>query len=52
MQSIALHNIAKSFKNYKILIIGDIMLDNFIYGHVERISPEGPIPILKYSHQK
>ncbi len=28
------------------------MLDNFIYGHVERISPEGPIPILKYSHQK
>lgn len=52
MHSTALHNIVKSFKNYKILIIGDIMLDNFVYGHVERISPEGPIPILKYTHQK
>ncbi len=52
MQSIALHNIIKSFKNHKILIVGDIMLDNFIYGRVERISPEGPIPILRFSYQK
>ncbi len=52
MQPVALHNVVKSFKNYKILIIGDVMLDNFVYGQVDRISPEGPIPILKYSHQK
>ena len=29
----------------RILCIGDVMLDRFIYGHVERISPEAPIPI-------
>lgn len=32
-----------------ILVIGDIMLDKFVYGNVSRISPEAPIPILKYT---
>lgn len=35
-----------NFRNARILLIGDIMLDRFVYGHVSRISPEGPIPIL------
>lgn len=30
----------------RVLCIGDIMLDRFVYGAVRRISPEGPIPIL------
>ncbi len=30
-----------------VLCIGDVMLDRFIYGHVERISPEAPIPVLR-----
>lgn len=29
-----------------VLVIGDIMLDRFVYGHVERISPESPVPVL------
>ncbi len=29
----------------RVLVVGDVMLDRFIYGHVERISPEAPIPI-------
>lgn len=28
------------------LVVGDVMLDRFVYGRVERISPEGPIPVL------
>jgi len=36
----------KTFKKSKILVIGDIMLDEFVYGSVERISPEAPVPIL------
>lgn len=32
--------------NKKILIIGDIMLDKYYYGSVERISPESPVPIV------
>src|SRR5690348_3946806 len=30
----------------KILVIGDVMLDHYIWGSVERISPEAPIPIV------
>jgi D-beta-D-heptose 7-phosphate kinase/D-beta-D-heptose 1-phosphate adenosyltransferase len=31
----------------RILCLGDVMLDDFIYGTVERISPEAPVPVLK-----
>ena len=34
-------------KNAKILVIGDIMIDNFIYGTTEEISFEAPVPIVK-----
>ena len=35
----------------RVLVIGDTMLDRYIYGTVERISPEGPIPVFKYTHE-
>lgn len=35
----------------RVLVIGDVMLDRFIYGVVERISPEGPIPILRIERE-
>jgi D-beta-D-heptose 7-phosphate kinase/D-beta-D-heptose 1-phosphate adenosyltransferase len=35
-----------SFPRSRVLVLGDVMLDRFVYGSVERISPEGPIPIL------
>ncbi len=34
------------FKNSRILVIGDIMLDEFIWGEVSRISPEAPVPVV------
>jgi len=34
------------FKKAKILVIGDVMIDRYIYGNVERISPEAPVPVL------
>ncbi len=34
------------FKNSKILVLGDIMLDEFIWGNVSRISPEAPVPVV------
>ena len=37
-------------KQTRALVIGDAMLDQYIYGVVERISPEAPVPIL--SHQR
>lgn len=44
--------VINSFKNLKILCIGDIMLDKFMYGEVERISPEAPVPIFKINKEK
>jgi D-beta-D-heptose 7-phosphate kinase/D-beta-D-heptose 1-phosphate adenosyltransferase len=34
------------FHGARVLVLGDVMLDRFIYGAVERISPEAPIPVL------
>jgi len=39
-------NLFNSFKEKKILIIGDIMLDAYVLGKVTRISPEAPVPII------
>ena len=33
-----------------ILVLGDVMLDGYVHGDVDRISPEAPIPILRVSH--
>ena len=35
----------------RVLCVGDIMLDRFVYGAVERISPEAPIPVLHVEHE-
>ena len=35
------------FKNCHIAVLGDIMLDTFVYGDVNRISPEAPVPVLR-----
>jgi len=39
-------NIIEKFKNKKILVIGDIMLDKYIWGEVSRISPEAPVQVV------
>lgn len=39
-------HIIDSLQTKEIMVIGDLMLDQYIWGTVERISPEGPIPVL------
>ncbi len=41
-----LENILSNFKNKKIVIVGDIMLDRYLEGSVSRINPEAPVPIV------
>lgn len=36
-----------SLKQTPVLCVGDVMLDRFVYGDVDRISPEAPIPVLR-----
>jgi D-beta-D-heptose 7-phosphate kinase/D-beta-D-heptose 1-phosphate adenosyltransferase len=35
------------FHSARVLVLGDVMLDRFVYGSVERISPEAPIPVVR-----
>lgn len=39
-------NLFEKFSHLKIIVIGDVMLDSYLWGHVERISPEAPVPIV------
>ncbi len=41
-----LRKIIQKFNKVKILVIGDLILDEYIWGSVERISPEAPVPVL------
>jgi len=40
----------KKFETFKIMIIGDVMIDTYLWGRVDRISPEAPVPILGNVH--
>ena len=42
----------ENFKNIKIAVIGDLMLDEYIMGKVDRISPEAPVPVVKVTEEK
>ena len=34
-----------------VLCVGDVMLDHYVYGRVERVSPEAPIPVLRVERE-
>ena len=42
------NDIFQSFKDKRILVIGDVMIDAYLYGSVDRVSPEAPVPILNF----
>jgi len=45
------NKILDGFKKKRILVIGDIILDRYIWGKVHRISPEAPVPIVEVTHE-
>lgn len=40
-----------AFGRKRILVVGDLMLDRYLWGDVERISPEAPVPVLRYQRE-
>jgi D-glycero-beta-D-manno-heptose-7-phosphate kinase len=42
-----LESVVRRFPRTRLLVVGDLMLDQFIYGRVSRISPEAPVPIVQ-----
>jgi len=47
-----IEEICSQFKGKKILIYGDVILDRYIFGAVNRISPEAPVPVVKVEKEE
>ncbi len=41
-----IQQIFNDFNNLRVLVVGDVMLDSYIWGAVDRISPEAPVPVV------
>lgn len=46
MSFTSIEEIFKAFDQLKILVIGDVMIDSYVWGNVSRISPEAPVPVV------
>ena len=44
--------IPASFKNSRVLVVGDVMLDRYWFGEVNRISPEAPVPVVRIQRRE
>jgi rfaE bifunctional protein kinase chain/domain len=44
--------IADAFSSASVLVVGDVMIDQFVIGQVTRISPEAPVPIVKFDREE
>lgn len=40
----------QGFPGRRVVVVGDVMLDHFLFGRVQRLSPEAPVPIVEYDH--
>jgi len=48
----SLARVIKRFKGKKILVVGDLILDHYIFGEVDRVSPEAPVPVVWANTEK
>jgi len=47
-----LDGLIRAMDGVPVLVVGDVMLDRFVYGEVERISPESPVPVLSVRREE
>lgn len=47
-----MHHLFQKFSDLKILIIGDVMMDTYLWGRVDRISPEAPVPVVSVTKKE
>src|SRR5438874_7014388 len=36
----------------RVVLVGDLMIDRYLYGNAERLSPEAPVPVLHFQHEE
>jgi D-beta-D-heptose 7-phosphate kinase / D-beta-D-heptose 1-phosphate adenosyltransferase len=46
-----IHHIEHAWPGKRLLVVGDVMLDKYIWGEVARISPEAPVPVVRATHK-
>ncbi len=46
-----IESLIESFSKLRLVVIGDVMLDRFIWGNVTRISPEAPVPVVEVNRE-
>ena len=46
------HDLAGSLHNKRVLIVGDVMLDQYLFGDASRISPEAPVPVIQVEREQ
>lgn len=44
-------DLVRKFAGVPVLIVGDLMLDHFVFGRVNRISPEAPVPVVEFDRE-
>jgi rfaE bifunctional protein kinase chain/domain len=47
-----IHQVFEAFDTLRVLVIGDVMLDSYVWGKVERISPEAPVPVVNVQNRE
>src|SRR6516164_11827076 len=47
MNLVRVEELVCKFSSKRVLVIGDLMLDEFVWGRVSRISPEAPVPVVE-----
>lgn len=51
MKKAKLKKIIHDFARIKVMVVGDLMLDRYLWGSVDRISPEAPVPVVRVSKE-
>ncbi len=52
MKHTELQKVFDDMDSLHVVVIGDVMLDNYSWGHVERISPEAPVPVVSLTRRE
>lgn len=51
LQKARVRSLLKNADRSRVLVVGDVMLDQFIWGSVARISPEAPVPVVEFERE-
>lgn len=46
------HELFERFRHLKVLVLGDVMIDRYLTGHVSRVSPEAPVPVVHFQNEE